>query len=53
MKKIKHRNTELAIIQKNDCKRLRDRVVEAEKGRGRKKRPRKNDWKLCDYEIAA
>src|SRR5574342_263165 len=38
----KHRNIELAVVLKNDPRRLRDRTVYPEKGRGRKDRPRSN-----------
>lgn len=34
------RNHELAVVLKNDCRRLRVRTVGAKKGNGRKSRPR-------------
>ena len=37
---MKKKNTIMAIVQKNDPKRYRSRTVEAEKGKGRKDRPR-------------
>ena len=36
------KNTILAIVQKYDHKRYRNRTVKPEKGRGRKDRPRNN-----------
>lgn len=37
---MKKKNTIMAIVQKNDPARYRSRTVEAEKGKGRKDRPR-------------
>jgi hypothetical protein len=39
---MKHRNAELAVVLKNDPARLRERVVMAKRGRGRKNRPNNN-----------
>jgi hypothetical protein len=48
MTKIKKRkpkrNRIMATIAKYDPKRLRDRTVKPEYGKGRKQRPRRNDW---------
>lgn len=52
-KKKKHRNTELAIVLKNDPARLRERRVNGEKGKGRKNRPRKKDWSADSYDCVS
>lgn len=57
-KKRKHKNntetkpgnTIMSVIQKEDCKRLRDRVVKPEKGKGRKDRPRDKNWDDPSFE---
>lgn len=52
MKKKRRKNTILAIVQKNDPERYRDRVVKPEKGKGKKSRPRNHS---CDdfFDLAA
>lgn len=42
--KKKKRNMVLAVILKLDPRRLKERIVKPEKGRGRKDRPRKKDY---------
>jgi hypothetical protein len=42
MTRSKPRNAELAIVLKNDPARLRERVVLAKRGKGRKNRPANN-----------
>lgn len=41
---MKNKNVIMAIIQKNDPNRYRDRTVLPEKGQGKKQRPRKKNW---------
>lgn len=43
-KKKGNKNVILAIVQKEDPHRYRDRVVRPEKGMGRKDRPRNKDY---------
>ena len=43
-KKKGRKCTILAIVQKYDHKRYRDRTVKPEKGKGRKDRPRNNNY---------
>jgi len=42
-KKLKPRNAVLAFLLKLDPRRLKERIVKPEKGKGRKDRPRKKD----------
>jgi hypothetical protein len=46
------RNHELAVVLKNDCRRLRIRAVGAKKGHGRKLRPRKSN-RVCKERESA
>lgn len=43
-KRKKPRNAVLAVILKLDPRRLKERIVKPEKGKGRKDRPRKKNW---------
>ena len=45
---MKNKNTIMAIVQKNDPLRYRERTVLPEKGRGKKDRPRKKSWNTDD-----
>lgn len=49
----KPRNTILAIIAKNDPTRLKDKIVHPEKGKGRKDRPRNNNFDDGFFDCAA
>ena len=40
---LKHRNSELAVVLKNDCRRLRSRTVHPDKGGSAKRRPRSSN----------
>jgi len=42
---MKNKNVIMAIVQKEDYKRYRSRTVQTEKGKGRKARPRKKNWR--------
>lgn len=44
MKKRRRKNTILAIVQQNDPERYRERIVKSDKGKGRKDRPRDNNF---------
>lgn len=41
---MKNKNVIMAIVQKTDPNRYRDRTVLPEKGQGKKERPRKKNW---------
>lgn len=41
---MKHRNKIMLIVAKEDPTRYRNRTVKAEKGLGRKDRPRNKNW---------
>lgn len=43
-RKFKKRNRIMATIAENDPKRFRQRTVKPERGKGRKERPRQNNW---------
>lgn len=46
------RNHELAVVLKNDCRRLRIRTVFAKRGLGRKTRPRQSNRARKERERA-
>lgn len=45
------RNYELAVVLRNDCRRLKIRTVASKKGLGRKQRPRKSNRFHKEREI--
>lgn len=47
------KNGILKLVIDNDQYRYRMRVVQAEKGKGRKNRPRKKNWITTSYDRAA
>lgn len=49
-RKRRRKNSILSIIQKNDPTRFRIRTVKSERGKGRKERPRNNNFDdLLEY----